>query len=106
PRRFAVAAIVAAGVALRIAALAGPPTTSDDLYRYSWDGRVQAAGIDPYASPPTSAALVRLRDPWLWPDAAGCAALHRPDGCTRINRPGQRTVYPPLAEAWFAVAYR
>jgi hypothetical protein len=32
--------------------------------------------------------------------------LHRPAGCTRINRPVQRTIYPPLAEAWFAVAYR
>jgi hypothetical protein len=106
PRRVAVVAIVAAGVALRIAALAGPPTTSDDLYRYSWDGRVQAAGIDPYANAPSSPALVGLRDAWLWPDAAGCAALHRPVGCTRINRPDQRTIYPPVAEAWFAGVFR
>ena len=104
--RVGMAVIVVGAIGLRLAALAGPPVTSDDLYRYSWDGRVQAAGIDPYAYPPTSAALVRLRDPWLWPDAAGCTALHRPAGCTRINRPGQRTIYPPLAEGWFAVAYR
>ena len=106
PRRVALAAIVAAGIAVRLAALAGPPTTSDDLYRYSWDGRVQAAGIDPYADPPASAALAGLRDSWLWPDAAGCAALHRPVGCTRINRPGQRTIYPPVAQAWFAGVFR
>jgi hypothetical protein len=106
PRRWAVAAIVAAGVALRVSALAGPPTTSDDLYRYSWDGRVQAAGIDPYRAPPTGPTLVALREPWLWPSPAGCAALRRPAGCTRINRPAERTIYPPLAEAWFAAAYR
>ena len=106
PRRFAVVAIVAAGVALRIAALAGPPTTSDDLYRYSWDGRVQASGIDPYANAPSSPALVGLRDGWLWPNATGCAALHRPVGCTRINRPAERTIYPPVAEAWFAGVFR
>jgi hypothetical protein len=106
PRRTAVAAALMAGTALRLAALAGPPTTSDDLYRYSWDGRVQAAGIDPYSEPPGSAALVTLREPWLWPDAPGCAAIHRPAGCTRINRPGQRTIYPPVAEAWFAAVYR
>ncbi len=106
PRRVALAAIAAAGIALRLAALAGPPTTSDDLYRYSWDGRVQAAGIDPYADAPASAALAGLRDSWLWPDPAGCAALHRPVGCTRINRPGQRTIYPPVAQAWFAGVFR
>ena len=106
PRRTAVVATVVAGTALRLAALAGPPTTSDDLYRYSWDGRVQVAGIDPYRDAPASATLAGLREPWLWPDAAGCAAIHRAAGCTRINRPGQRTIYPPVAEAWFAAVYR
>ena len=106
PRRTAVVATVVAGTALRLAALAGPPTTSDDLYRYSWDGRVQVAGIDPYRDAPASATLAGLREPWLWPDVAGCAAIHRPAGCTRINRPGQRTIYPPVAEAWFAAVYR
>jgi hypothetical protein len=98
--------VVLGAIALRLAALAGPPVTSDDLYRYSWDGRVQAAGIDPYAVPPSSPTLDRLRYPWLWPDPAGCAALRRPAGCTRINRPTERTIYPPLAEEWFAAAYR
>ena len=89
-----------------MAALAGPPPTSDDLYRYAWDGHVQAAGVDPYAYPPDGAALAGLHDSWLWPDAAGCATLNRPPGCTRINRPAQRTIYPPVAEAWFAAAFR
>jgi hypothetical protein len=106
PGRWALAAILAAGILLRIAALTGPPTTSDDLYRYSWDGRVQAAGIDPYAQPPDSPKLANLREPWLWPDISRCVALRRPIGCTRINRPGQRTIYPPVAEAWFAAVYR
>ena len=106
PRRTAVVATLVAGTALRLAALSGPPTTSDDLYRYSWDGRVQAAGIDPYHAVPESATVAGLREPWLWPDPAGCAAIHRPPGCTRINRPGQRTIYPPVAEEWFAAIYR
>ena len=33
----------------RSAAVSAPPQLSNDLYRYIWDGRVQAAGIDPYA---------------------------------------------------------
>ncbi|MBV8159486.1 MAG: DUF2029 domain-containing protein, partial [Acidimicrobiia bacterium] len=79
--------------------------TSDDLYRYSWDGRVQAHGIDPYGSSPLSPGLAHLRDSWLWPDARGCAALNRPPGCTRINRPAERTIYPPVAEAWFTAVH-
>ena len=106
PRRQAVGLILAAGLGIRLAALAGPPTTSDDLFRYSWDGHVQAVGIDPYAEPPSASQLSGLRDPWLWPDAAGCSSIAKPVGCTRINRPDARTIYPPVAEAWFAGVYR
>jgi len=106
PRRVALAAVFAAAVALRLAALAGPPVLSDDLYRYAWDGRVQAAGIDPYRYQPTSSHVASLREPWLWPDAAGCADLGRAPGCSRINRATVRTIYPPLAQAWFAAVYR
>ena len=102
PARAGLLLVLVAALALRIAALSGPPTTSDDLYRYAWDGRVQAAGIDPYRSPPAEASLARLHEAWLWPDPAGCAALDRPPGCTRINRPAVRTIYPPVAEVWFA----
>ena len=103
PRRIALVVIVVAAAALRLGALAGPPSTSDDLYRYAWDGRVQQAGVDPYDHPPSSPALAHLRDAWLWPDPAGCRALHRDPGCTRINRPTVRTIYPPAAEAWFTL---
>jgi len=106
PRKNALVLIIAAAVALRLAALAGPPTTSDDLYRYAWDGRVQLPGTDPYTSAPDAPRLAGLHDAWLWPNAAGCAALHRPAGCTRINRPAARTIYPPVAEAWFTLVYR
>jgi hypothetical protein len=106
PRRAAVPLIFLVAVALRLAALAGPPTTSDDLFRYSWDGRVQAAGIDPYRDAPGSIELTGLREPWLWPEARPCPLAYRPLGCTRINRSWVHTIYPPAAEAWFAVIYR
>jgi hypothetical protein len=106
PRRRALVLIIGAGLALRLAALGGPPSTSDDLFRYSWDGRVQAASVDPYAYPPDSSHLAQLKESWLWPDAKGCAELQRSPGCTRINRPPARTIYPPVAEAWFAAVYR
>ena len=36
---------------------ADEPFLSSDIYRYVWDGRVQAAGINPYAYVPADAAL-------------------------------------------------
>ena len=106
PKRVAVPAVFAVAVALRLAALAGPPVLSDDLHRYAWDGRVQAAGTDPYLHPPDSPELAGLREEWLWPDSEGCAGLQREEGCTRINRPSVRTIYPPVAQTWFAAVYR
>ena len=102
PTRVALVLVLGAGLALRVAALGGAPTTSDDLYRYAWDARVQEAGVNPYVHPPDSGELAHLREPWLWPDVAGCAELDRPPGCTRINRPAVPTIYPPLAQTWFA----
>ena len=44
PRR-ALWLIIAVAIALRIFALSFPPLLSSDIYRYVWDGTVQAAGI-------------------------------------------------------------
>lgn len=105
-RRLVVGAVLAAGIAIRVGSLAGAPTLSNDLYRYSWDARVQLSGTDPYRYPPDSRHLVALRGPWLWPRAEGCARLRQADGCTLMNRPAVRTIYPPVAEGWFAAVYR
>jgi hypothetical protein len=108
PARTAVALVVVGGTALALAALSGPPRTSDDMFRYAWDGRVQAAGISPYAYPPDAPALARLRDTWLFPPGGACHAwdLHAVgELCTRINRPGVHTIYPPVAEAWYLVVH-
>jgi hypothetical protein len=101
PPRVSLVLVLGVGLAMRVAALGDAPTTSDDLYRYAWDARVQEAGVNPYLHPPASDDLAGLRNPWLWPDAAGCAELDRPPGCTRLNRPAVPTIYPPLAQAWF-----
>jgi len=106
PRRIAVPAVFVVAVVLRLVALAGEPLLSDDLFRYSWDGRVQVSGTDPYRHSPESPELAQLRESWLWPNAEGCARLQRPEGCTRINRASVRTIYPPVAEAWFTAVYR
>ena len=82
-RALAWVAVIAA--ACRLIMVGATPTLSDDVYRYRWDGRVQLAGLDPYAAAPDDPSLQRLRD----------------DDFAHINFPHLRTVYPPLAELAF-----
>ncbi len=49
--RFRPSTILLVGVAMRCLLLPGTPV-SNDLFRYVWDGRVQAAGINPYLHVP------------------------------------------------------
>jgi len=127
PRRTAVALILLGGIALQAVAVSAPPKYSTDSYRYIWDGRVQAAGIDPYQYVPTATQLTGLRNDFLfhpkaayldgslyYPKAAYCVspgyvsshpAAELTAGCTRINRPTVPTIYPPVAEAYFLAVY-
>ena len=111
PRRTAVALILLGGIAIQVVAVSAPPQNSNDLYRYIWDGQVQAAGIDPYQYVPTATQLTGLRNEFLfYPSAEYCVspayvsrhpAAELTAGCTRINRPTVPTIYPPVAEAYF-----
>lgn len=77
---------------LRVTLLTVPPMLSTDLYRYVWDGRVQAHGINPYRYIPADPRLAALRDATVYP---------------HINRKEYaRTIYPPVAEMVFALAGR
>jgi hypothetical protein len=67
--------ILLGGIAVQLAAVSAPPQNSNDLYRYIWDGRVQAAGVDPYAYVPTARQLTGLRDEFLFhPGAEYCVS--------------------------------
>lgn len=103
--RAALLLILGAGIALQIIAMWTPPGSSDDDYRYLWDGKVQLAGIDPYRYPADAPELERLRTPFFFPDKdeAHCAwPIDGGSACSAINRPGVHTVYPPVAEGAFA----
>src|SRR6202023_1520038 len=84
----------------QLIALTQQPLTSDDDYRYIWDGKVQLAGIDPYRYAPNAPQLAFLREPLLFGTPGHCGHLI-PGGCTAINLPSVRTVYPPVAQAVF-----
>lgn len=88
PARWALWVMAGAAV-LRLAALAAPPSLSDDVHRYVWDGTRLASGHDPYASRPR--------------EVVGAPGLERAR-FEALNSPDYYTVYPPLAQATFAVA--
>ena len=91
-RRSTIVAILVIAGLLRISIVFTPPYLSDDVYRYVWDGRVQAAGINPYRFVPADQQLQALRDPAIYP---------------HINRRDYaRTIYPPGAEVVFLAVTR
>jgi alpha-1,6-mannosyltransferase len=81
--------VIGVAVALRLATLATHPSLSDDLYRYIWDGRVIAHGINPYAFPPSAPEIAHLRDGNWQP----------------INAKDLTTPYPPISQALFVATY-
>ncbi len=90
--RWALPAILLVGLAARLLVLVAPPVLSTDIYRYVWDGRVQAAGINPYRFIPADPALAPLRDP----PHAGEDEPRATDIYPNINRVDSApTIYPP-----------
>jgi hypothetical protein len=85
---YGAAAVFVVALAMRLAVLGVTPTLSDDIYRYVWDGIVVAHGGDPYAHAPADPALFHLRENAIHPF---------------INHPDLRTIYPPFAQAGFAL---
>ena len=105
PPRTGLGLVLLGAVALRLAAITPVVPLSDDLYRYAWDGSVQASGTSPYRYPPTAPELAELRTDWLFPDAAACERRNEDPGCTILNRPDVRTIYPPVAQGWFLLGH-
>jgi hypothetical protein len=84
--------ILGVGIILRAYVLLFDPFLSSDIYRYVWDGRVQAAGINPYRYFPAHDVLAFLRDGTISPH------INRADSAV--------TIYPPVAQFFFLLVTR
>ncbi len=89
--RSLVWAIFAFAVLFRLVMLPQTPWLSDDVYRYLWDGRVLANGVNPFRYAPDAAELAHLRDATIFP---------------HVNHKEVITVYPPLLQALFWLAHQ
>jgi hypothetical protein len=92
PARSGLIVIIGLALAMRLLLVGGEPFLSNDIYRYIWDGRVQAAGINPYIHVPTDPALAALRDAAIFP------SINRADYAV--------TAYPPVAQMFFFLVTR
>jgi alpha-1,6-mannosyltransferase len=92
PARSTLMLVIIFAALFRLSILFAPPYLSDDIYRYIWDGRVQAAGIDPHRYIPADEALSSLRDETIYP---------------KINRRDYAvSIYPPVAQMIYFLATR
>lgn len=66
------------------------PIGSDDYYRYIWDGKVQADGINPYQYAPNDSALNHLHSELL------------PE---KVSYPDIKTIYFPVSQWLFTLSY-
>ena len=90
--RRVIFAIAAVALLMRLPLVDAPPYLSSDVYRYVWDGRVAASGVNPYRYVPADPHLEALRDTAIFPE---------------INRPSTAvTIYPPVAEMIFLAVTR
>jgi alpha-1,6-mannosyltransferase len=97
--RIVLAVIVATGVAARLIMFGSEPVLEDDYQRYLWDGAVTASGANPYSQSPLSVAEAGATGE-LAPLAKSSGSILR-----RINHPHLTTIYPPVAQAAFALAH-
>ena len=82
--------LIAVALAMRLCLLPVPPTLSDDGFRYLWDGALSADGRSPYA---------------LTPREAVAAGFEPPVALILLNSPDYHSVYPPVSQLAFALAF-
>ncbi|MEH2532002.1 alpha-1,6-mannosyltransferase [Bradyrhizobium sp. AZCC 1588] len=92
PQKHALWLVFGCAIILRGYVLLFDPLLSSDIYRYIWDGRVQAAGINPYRYFPADETLAFLRDGTIFPH------INRADTAV--------TIYPPVAQFFFLLVTR
>lgn len=85
---------ITAAILLRLVLLMAAPNLSDDYYRFIWDGRLLAAGFNPYLHLPSY--FIDSDTPAV-PGIS--AALYE-----QLNSPNYYSVYPPIAQGIFWLA--
>lgn len=81
--------LLGAGIAFRLALVFGIPNLSDDVYRFIWDGKLSAAGLNPFNFFPSEIQL-----------DAGIQGINH-QLFDLLNSKGYYTIYPPVLQYVF-----
>jgi alpha-1,6-mannosyltransferase len=81
--------ILAVAILLRVVFVFTGPSLSDDVYRYYWEGKIGANGINPYIYAPDAQELEKYRD----------------SNWEHINNRDVSSPYPPFAQMTFSAIY-
>ncbi len=80
--------VLFAAIVLKLVLIMHEPVTSDDYYRYLWDGKVQSEGTDPFLYSPLE--LTEIHDEVIYPN---------------VSFPEIKTIYPPVSQIIFYAGY-
>lgn len=83
--------IISAGIIFRLTLFASDITTSDDVYRYVWEGKVIANGFNPYKNAPNAECYNHL---------------HTKDYPQKVSFPNMPAIYPPYSQLIFTASYK
>lgn len=75
--------VIVTAIAFRLLFVGTPPSLSDDLYRFLFEGAALNAGHNPFLVAPADLSGI---DDWLQ---------------RRVNHAEVPSIYPPVAQAWF-----
>jgi len=79
------------GIIFRVTLFPSDITTSDDVYRYIWEGKVITNGYNPYKTAPNAEILNHL---------------HTADYPVKVSFPNMPAIYPPYSQVIFAASYK
>lgn len=91
--------VLVVGLLLRVMMFATEPALEDDQQRYLWEGAMVANGLSPYAVAPKAARTAAEDTPLAELAEDGATVLER------VNHAHLKTIYPPVAQGAFALAY-
>lgn len=78
---------------LRLLLVFTMPALSDDVYRFIWDGRLLANGLNPFSALPSDIMSSGTNIPGMTPELFA-----------ELNSPNYYTIYPPFAQGTFWLA--
>jgi len=81
--------IIITGIIFRITLIPSIPTTSPDVYRYIWEGKVAINGFNPYQQAPDNPQISYLKS-GIW---------------EKVGFKSMPSIYPPLAQTVFVLGY-